>query len=179
MEDTMYHGQDETMLIKAIENTARLYADKRRGCCRNVVGALQTYLGFGGAEAFRAAVPMGGGIARSGGTCGALLGALMAIGLACCHDEPDVDYNSSSYEETMQCSSQIYDLFLKEFGSVLCRDIQNNLFGKSYNMKVAEEVSELNSLNRAVGFPVIAAAARLAATLILERGFSNSSDTLR
>lgn len=94
-------------------------------------------------------------------------------------DQPDVEYTSSSYEETTQRNSQVYDLFLKEFGSVLCRDIQNNLFGKSYNVETAKEVSELNSLNRAVGFAVIAAAARLAATLVLERGLSNSSDTLR
>lgn len=63
-------------------------------------------------------------------------------------DQPDVEYTSSSYEETTQRNSQVYDLFLKEFGSVLCRDIQNNLFGKSYNVETAKEVSELNSLNR-------------------------------
>ena len=38
-------------------------------------------MGIGDAESFRSATVLSGGIARRGETCGALLGALMALGL--------------------------------------------------------------------------------------------------
>lgn len=49
-------------------------------CAQSVFAALADKIGFNKEDALAIAAPFGGGIARSRKTCGALTGALMAIG---------------------------------------------------------------------------------------------------
>jgi len=160
---------EKRRLVMEIEELACDNERRRKGCCRNVLTALQTNLGLGDGDLFRAAVPLGGGIARSGGTCGALLGGLMAIGLAYCKDKQDLSERipSPSYEEAMAQSIKLLDRFKDSFGSLDCRDIQKSTFGKYYDLKIPHEAKKLAEFNRKAGYPVIAMGARVAAELIL------------
>ena len=74
---------------------------------------------FGGAVP-PVATGFGGGIGRSGGTCGALSGAVMAVGLLVGHRRAD----------DLERKYRVYDLVLgmigefeREFGSSSCRDL--------------------------------------------------------
>ncbi len=67
----------------------------------------------------RIATGFGGGIARKGSVCGALTGAIMAIGLMYGRDRLDQD----AYDLCLAKSSECYERFKKEFGDVRCRNL--------------------------------------------------------
>jgi len=165
---TFMSVEEKKKLVRRIEKAACENERRRKGCCRNVIAALQTHLGLGDGDVFRAAVPLGAGIARSGGTCGALLGGLMAIGLAYCEDDKDVSVTTDSYGQTMLKSIELFDRFKEKYGCTECRDIQRRIFGRYYDLKKPDEASELGEVDRKAGYPVIATAARLAAEVILK-----------
>jgi C_GCAxxG_C_C family probable redox protein len=160
--------EEKKKLVRRIEKAACDNERRRKGCCRNVAAALQMYLGLGNGDVFRAAVPLGGGVARSGGTCGALLGGLMAIGLAYCEDDMNVSMTTDSYGQAMSQSIKLFNSFKDKFGCTECRDIQMNLFGRYYDLNKPDEASELGEVDRKAGYPVIATAARLSAEVILK-----------
>lgn len=65
------------------------------------------------------ATGFGGGIGRRGSVCGALNGAIMALGLKYGRDKIDL----VSYDLCVSKCSQCYEGFKNEFGSVFCRDL--------------------------------------------------------
>jgi C_GCAxxG_C_C family probable redox protein len=67
----------------------------------------------------RIATGFGGGIGRKGSVCGALTGAIMAIGLKFGRDKVDPDV----YDLCIAKSSECYERFEKEFGDVRCRGL--------------------------------------------------------
>ena len=67
----------------------------------------------------RIATGFGGGIGRRGSVCGALTGAIMAIGLKYGRDRLD----PSVYDLCIAKSSECYERFKKEFGDVQCRNL--------------------------------------------------------
>ena len=58
-------------------------------CSQAVFSTLAEPLGFDRSLALKIASPFGGGIGRTGETCGAVSGALMALGLQSGYSEPD------------------------------------------------------------------------------------------
>ncbi len=64
----------------------------------------------------RLATGFGGGIGGSGATCGALVGAVMAVGLIHGRDSPDGDRRTAT-----AISQQIHDAFEEQMGSTACR----------------------------------------------------------
>jgi C_GCAxxG_C_C family probable redox protein len=62
----------------------------------------------------------GGGIARTGSVCGALTGAIMAIGLKYGRSNAN---DKEAYELCLKKSSKCCKKFEKEFGSIFCFDL--------------------------------------------------------
>lgn len=158
---------EKRQLVEKIEQTARENEYKRKGCCRNILAALQTHLGLANGNAFRAASSLGGGVARSGEVCGALLGGLMAIGLAYCEDDRNVSQTTRTYAETMALSVELCDKFRAEFGCFTCQDVQKRILGRYYDLKKPDEAEQLREINMKASHPVIAKGARLASEVIL------------
>ncbi len=121
--------------------------DKYSGCSQSVLGALQEEFGIGDMDSFKAATVLSGGIARRGETCGAIVGALMALGLVVGRERIE---DTGQYRMAMEPASEICRAFqaeLKlqfgiegEIGSTLCRDIQERLFGRSFDLTDPEEL---------------------------------------
>jgi C_GCAxxG_C_C family probable redox protein len=65
------------------------------------------------------ATGFGGGIGRCGSVCGALTGAVMAIGVRDGTNEPSGEKRLKAYEK----ARKLYEKFKKQHGSVLCRDL--------------------------------------------------------
>jgi len=120
--------------------------DHYSGCSQAVLGALQTELGIGNAESFRAATSLSGGVARRGETCGALLGALLGLGLVCGRDDMK---DTAAYGHAVDMAQSVIDDFKaavqarfaipSPLPSTLCRDIQTQIFGRSFDMTNAED----------------------------------------
>jgi C_GCAxxG_C_C family probable redox protein len=66
------------------------------------------------------ATGFGAGIGRSGSLCGALTGAIMALGLK--YGRKTLN-ETEAYEKCLAKSLQLYGKFKEEFGSTLCRDL--------------------------------------------------------
>ena len=125
---------------KALEN------DFYSGCSQSVLGALQEEFGIGNKESFKAATVLSGGVARQGETCGAIIGALSALGLVIGRERME---DEETYKAMMPPSIEVRTRFReelkKQFGfeeeleSTLCRDIQEKIYGRSFYMVDDEE----------------------------------------
>ena len=157
---------------KAVEN------DKFSGCSQSVLGSLQEALGIGNKESFKAATVLSGGIARTGETCGAIIGALLALGLVIGREKIE---DTKRYVEAMEPSSEIIDRFKEEvknqFGfkeelkSTLCEEIQQKIYGRSFNLRTEEGLGAFLSAggHSDTGCPkVCGIAAQVSAEKILE-----------
>ncbi len=131
----------DEVLVKEIRRRALFY-DKYSGCSQSVLLALQEGLGVGDVESFRAATVLSGGVARRGETCGALLGALMAVGLVEGRSRmPDTPAYAAACAEADEIATEFQRRVENEFGfkeplkSTICWDIQRGIYGRSYDLR--------------------------------------------
>jgi C_GCAxxG_C_C family probable redox protein len=94
----------------------------REGCsCSQAV--FSTYaeaMGMDRETALKVSAGFGGGMGRMAGTCGAVTGAMMAIGLK--HGGADVK-DTEAREKTYELVRQFADEFRTKHGSLDCRDL--------------------------------------------------------
>jgi C_GCAxxG_C_C family probable redox protein len=104
------------------------------GCCSQcVLAALQDVLGVGDDDLFKASHTLaGGGAVTVSGTCGALAGALLAVGSR--YGRARDDFAAGPGQESFKQGKRVIDAFAAEFGSPLCADVQAKLMGRSFNM---------------------------------------------
>jgi C_GCAxxG_C_C family probable redox protein len=86
-------------------------------CAQSVLVAFAPQLGIHESQALKLASPFGGGVARRGQTCGAVTGALMAIGLAQGADTP------AGKEDAYRLGQEFLQRFESRHGSILCREL--------------------------------------------------------
>ncbi len=89
-------------------------------CSQAVFSVLAPRFGLDGATAARTACAFGGGMARRGDTCGAVTGALMAIGLARGGGRPG---EKEAQEAAYAAGREFMRRFASRNGSVACRDL--------------------------------------------------------
>jgi len=124
-----------------IYRTAFEYEANYGGCAQCVLCALRdTVLGeaIDPAAIQSATALMAGGV-RSGNACGAFNGALMAIACVTGRHPSDMT-NKQAVADTLVPGRKLYQKFMDEYGSVLCRDIQYKIMGKSYRMYDPEDM---------------------------------------
>ena len=79
------------------------------------------------------------GLSSMSGGCGALCGAIAALGLRFCptravyHENSDTTQIGEWYLTLRQAVKRVRDQFVAEYGGYLCCDIQTKLFGRSYD----------------------------------------------
>ena len=137
---------------KAAFNNLRAYSN----CCRSTLWALQTHLDLQGDRALRATTALAGGIAGTGETCGAVLGALMALGLS-----------TESPGESRQLAAAFVERFTERYDGTRCYAVQKATIGWCC------DDPSLTEKWIAVGGPIACAAvcaeaARIAGALILD-----------
>ena len=86
-------------------------------CSQSVFSAFAGQFGMDRQTALKLASPFGGGVARRGEVCGAVSGALMALGLARGAKAP------AGKEEIYRLSQEFMRLFEEKHKSVLCREL--------------------------------------------------------
>ena len=86
-------------------------------CSQSVLSAFAEQFGLDRETALKLASPFGGGMARRGEVCGAVTGALLALGLARGADKP------AGKEEIYRLSQEFMRLFEQKHPSLLCRDL--------------------------------------------------------
>jgi C_GCAxxG_C_C family probable redox protein len=131
----------DDVLVKEIGRRALFY-DKYSGCSQSVLLALQEGLMIGDQQSFKSATVLSGGVARRGETCGALLGALMAVGLVEGRSRmPDTTVYAAACAEADAVATEFQLRVEKEFKlkeplkSTICWDIQKGIYGRSYDLR--------------------------------------------
>jgi C_GCAxxG_C_C family probable redox protein len=122
----------------------------------------------GSKEVFKAGSALAGGVARQGETCGALTGAIMAIGSLVGREKlEDLD----QYRKAMGVATKVYDLFKERIGHTLCWEIHRIRYGRTYRLFVPEEYEAFHRMggHSRKGCPeVCSIAARITAEVILD-----------
>jgi C_GCAxxG_C_C family probable redox protein len=122
------------------------------GCSQAVIGALQEGLDIGDKASLMAATAFAGGVARRGETCGALVGALMTLGVEEGRDRlEDLPKLQSTITDAYALSTEFMKRLEKEFKtkvpleSTLCRDMQKAIYGRSWDL--ADPVQRQNFID--------------------------------
>ena len=127
-------------------------------CGQAVLAAFAERHGLDRDAALRIACAYGGGIARSGSTCGAVSGGLMAIGLA--HGRTRVE-DEAARERTYDAVRVFLDRFRREHGSDVCRE----LLGMDISTPEGREAAAKAGLFRARCPLFVRSAAKLVSSL--------------
>ncbi len=161
----MSDSESRERILDEVERKAGEYEIESGCCSQGCLRALQEQFGIGNVQTYKAATALPG-VALRGETCGGVSGGLMAIGLEWGREDPkDMD----SYFRAVSKGRKFCQAFEKEFGSVMCRDIVRQRFGKELNLADPEDAKEFVKMD---GFKVCSyvpgKAARIVAGMILD-----------
>ena len=105
-------------------------------CAQAVVCSFAEDLGADRAFALRLATGFGGGMGRTGATCGALTGAFMALGLAFGMTEPG---DQAAKERTYAMVAEATRRFRERTGALSCRDLLGLDLGTPEGLQAAKD----------------------------------------
>ena len=110
--------------------------ERGANCAQAVLGAFSQKLGLEGESAMRVATGFGGGMGRLAGTCGAVTGAFMALGLARGMRKPE---EAEAKETTYGLVREFARRFTERSGALACRDLLGEDIGTPQGLKAARE----------------------------------------
>jgi len=163
-------------ILDRVEKRAIEYHKRGHGCAQTGLLAVgEEFCPESIQSVFKAASFLSGGIARTGNACGALVGAMLAVGLAAGRETLDAPaYGTATDKNTgkpriAELVRELFYRFVQQEGSWICRDIQTKLAGRPFDMHDPEQVKQF----RETGDPdkaakLVGRSARLAAETILQ-----------
>jgi C_GCAxxG_C_C family probable redox protein len=104
----------------AMTNPTETAVDRFRqnfNCAQSVLVPFSPQLGLDESQVLKLASPFGGGVARRGQVCGAVTGALMALGLAQGADTP------AGKEDAYRLGQEFLQRFESRHATILCREL--------------------------------------------------------
>lgn len=127
-------------------NLAFEYDAKYGSCPQAVLRAVYETLNLKGVEVvIKAAHALAGGLGLSGnGTCGALSGGVLALGIF--YGRSIEEMGKGRFLKSYMKAKELYDRFVKEFGSCICKDVQTKLFGRSFNLWDPEDYKKFEEM---------------------------------
>ena len=154
----------------AIEHEAHDSEIECWGCSQAVLYSLQKNFNIGNVNVFGSASALAGGVAAEKEVCGALLGAIMAIGLMYGRErfeEGTIARESEEYLEARARTIKLCEGFRNKFGSLRCGDVWVNVRGSDYKeYKGFDSVEALEDHDKCG--EVTGATARMAAEILLQ-----------
>jgi len=155
------------LVYKMLDQKVNQYMEISYNCAQSSYLALEEQFGLKGDEVLKALTPLAG-IAERGETCGAVIGPLMVFGLIYGRGKNNLnDWNI--YQKSLVPSGKFCQLFESEFGSTMCRDIQKDIFGKSFDLSDPVDLREFQEADATTRCSeVVRKAVRIAAEIILD-----------
>jgi len=134
-------NSNEQLIEKAYQ-LAYKYEAERGSCPQCVLAALKETLDVGDEATIQAADALAGGTSLSTqGTCGALVGGLLALSSLVGRDYESFSKGDSK-RRVFTLSKKLYDRFVKEYGSPVCCEVHKKLFGRTFDFLDAKEYQE-------------------------------------
>jgi C_GCAxxG_C_C family probable redox protein len=129
-----YKNMNREEVLKKAYDTAFAYEREYGNCPQAILATMYDLFGIGGDDAFKSGTGLAGGGALAGdGTCGALVGGIMALGLVFGRDR-DGYTSGKRAGKAYKAAKILHDKFVEEFGGVVCRDVQKSIFGRSFDL---------------------------------------------
>ncbi len=135
-------------------------------CAQAVLSVFAPEAGLDRASAMKVACSFGGGMGRQGETCGAVTGALMAIGMNLASAEVDDAAKGRTYAAVRQFFAE----FRKRHGSVVCHDLLGCNIGTEEGIAQAKATGVFKT--RCPGF--VTDAVQIVEGLLKEQGAKRS-----
>jgi C_GCAxxG_C_C family probable redox protein len=152
---------DEEKVLRAVDRASELFAEEGYNCTMAVMSALLELADGDPLDYIGLAAPFGAGTARAGLTCGALTGAVLALGVL---KAPKTYENREAIEESYRLCAPVVRGFIEGMGSALCAEITGvDIASKEGRRRFVE----LNVLEKKC-VPAVELATRLAAEIILQ-----------
>lgn len=118
----MTDGDEPRFVLDAVRQARKAYLDEHHvyGCAETTFVVLKQCFGLDEPPDSSAAMALNGGIAWTGGPCGAVTGAALAIGILAGRRTPD---HGEAKRAARELVAELMGGFELEFGSLACRDL--------------------------------------------------------
>jgi len=129
-------------LLDAVFSLARDYEQRCTGCAQSTVAGVLDTLGLKADDVFRAASGLADGIGLTGdGSCGALTGGVIVLGLV--HGRTREEFGDPfAAMKSYQLAGELHRDFIARYGSCRCREIQERLMGRFFNLLDERQLAE-------------------------------------
>ena len=159
-------------ILSEAESKGYDFEKNYHGCAQCVLGPLMEIFDMKEPDAFKAATGLGGGVGLSvQGSCGGLIGGVMAIGMWYGRELENIEDPEGLRFISYRLANKLHERFVQEYGSSICKEIHKKVLGKTYHLNNPEEWDAfLAAGGHADKCPgVVGKAARWAAKIILEQ----------
>jgi len=122
------------------------YERTYRGCSQCVIAAIQDTLDIRNDDIFKSATGLagGGGLAGDSG-CGAYIGSILMLGLLLGRERERFSDPEGIRFKTHELVRKLRERFSQEYGSVICRDIQNRILGRYFYLADPQEYEKFHN----------------------------------
>ena len=152
-------------VFKLLDQKVNHYMELSHHCAQSSFLALSEQFGLGNADMVKALSPIPG-IAERGETCGAVSGALLALGLV--FGKNNIS-DWQGYRDSLKPANEFCDRFEQELGSLRCRDIVKSEFGMELDLRKEDDLQKFQEAGAThTCSMVVRTAVRIAADLIME-----------
>ena len=141
------------------------YMEISHNCAQSSFLALSEQFGLGNDDMVKALTPIPG-IAERGETCGAVTGALLALGLV--YGRNNIS-DWQGYRDSLKPANEFCDRFEQELGSLMCRNIVKSEFGMELDLRKKDDLEQFQEADATHKCSrIVQTAVRIAADLILK-----------
>jgi len=133
---------DREEVLKKAYDLAFGYERDIGNCPQCMLATMKDLFDIGGPDSFMSATGFaGGGGLTTEGTCGALVGGIMTLGLVFGRDQEGFLAGKKGLR-AYKTARKLHEKFVEEYGGPLCKDVQKKILGRSFNMWDREDYKE-------------------------------------
>jgi len=116
------------------------YEKDYKGCAQCTLATMFDITGRTEPMLFQAATGLAGGMARCGdGACGGYSGGILFMGALCGRRLDHFDGDAEAKQQAYKTAELLHDKMMDVYGSIRCKDIHTQIFGRSYLIRDSED----------------------------------------
>jgi C_GCAxxG_C_C family probable redox protein len=149
------------------------YEKTYKGCSQCAIAAIQDTLDIKEDNVFKAATGLAAGGGLTGiGVCGGYVGGVMMISLLYGRERSNFEDPERKRFKSFELARRFGQLYIRELGSIICRDIQTQKFGRPYYIADPQDFEKFEEAGGHVDkcTDVVGIASRLAVQFIIDEG---------
>ena len=149
------------------------YEKVYKGCSQCTVAAIQDTLGIRDDNVFKAATGLAAGGGLTGiGVCGGYVGVVMVLSQLVGRERSNFADPEKVRFKSFSLARKFQEEYIREFGTIICRDIQTRLFGRPYYIADPSDFEKFEAAGGHVDkcTDVVGRASRLAVKFLLDEG---------